>query len=164
VLVKQPAPAPGPQPKPETPEVDPQLKEILRQADDLMRQASMDDRAVRAHLNRSPFPERMQSLLRQRHEAAREEFRCRLQQFLSGRGTLDILLGSSQRLLQAEQELNVGQPVQVEATRNQLQRLETIEKVVKATFDAGRAAQGDYAQVLSLRFQAEVELERMRGK
>lgn len=103
-------------------------------------------------------------LLKELHRAAREEMDARWQEFLAGRGTLDIMLGASLRLLEAERELSDKKADQVTALENHWRRMREMEKVDQAQFQAGRLAEADWAQSRFYRIQAELWLEKAREK
>jgi RNA polymerase sigma factor (sigma-70 family) len=107
---------------------------------------------------------RMQTLLTERHAAARTEVRTRYEQFVAGRGTLDIFVGASGRLLEAERDLYPTRKDQAAAWLRHVQRLTEVEKIVKAHFEAGKASLADHAQITFFVLSAEIGLERAQEK
>jgi hypothetical protein len=120
----------------------------------------LDDEEVKKLLKESGASPRLQTLLAERHAAARTELRTRYEQFLAGRGTLDILVGASGRLLQAERDLDPTRKNTLAAWKRHVRLLQEVEKNVKDVFDAGRCSLADYAQAQYFRLTAEIGLER----
>jgi hypothetical protein len=84
-------------------------------------------------------------------------------QFLAGQGTLDILLGSSLRLLEAERLLSQEKSNQLAALEHHLGCMRESENVSQARFDAARIAIMDLAQPQFYRIQAELWLEQAKS-
>jgi RNA polymerase sigma factor (sigma-70 family) len=112
--------------------------------------------------------EKLRSLLESLFEAANVEAHSRWLQFNAGQGTLDFLFGSSTRLMEAERLVRGAiadsrsgygrKKDRVATLEHHLKRMQEIEKVNQARFDAGRIALGDLAQSRFFRIQAEVWL------
>jgi hypothetical protein len=124
----------------------------------------LDEAKVKRSVEESKASPRMKTLLTERHAAAQTELKCRYEQYLAGRGTLDILIASSGRLLDADRDLSAGRKIHIEAWKKHVERLQEIEKFVKAQFTAGRASLADAAQAECARLTGEIGLERAREK
>jgi hypothetical protein len=165
-----------PQPQKDPPSKDPEPPAAARRADPPPAKANndapepanelpaLDEAAVKKLVEGSKASPRLQTLLTERHAAARTWAQTRWQQYLAGRGTLDILIQSSDKLLEAERDLYTSRKEQAEALKRQVQRLQEVEKVVKAQFEAGRASLADYAQAQFYRLNAEIGVERAQEK
>src|SRR5262249_2269685 len=108
--------------------------------------------------------DKLTTLLKARVEMAETEFANRNQEFLAGRGTLDILFGAGKRLLQAQQELSNKKEDQISALEAYLKLTKDIEEVNQARFDAGRITIADLAESKYYRLEAEIWLERAKAK
>ncbi|HLN27246.1 MAG TPA: hypothetical protein VK395_05840 [Gemmataceae bacterium] len=106
--------------------------------------------------------DKMGELVKGQLEAAKTELDARWQEFLAGRGTLDIMLGSSQRLLQAEFDLSTKRSDRIAALEAHWQRLREVETINQSRYDAGRIPIQDLAQSRSGRCRAEILLERAK--
>jgi RNA polymerase sigma factor (sigma-70 family) len=148
---RKPVPKKEAAPAPEVPEED-------------VKMAILDDAKVKALLDAHPGGDKMKTLLKDCYEAAHTEVRTRYQQYLAGRGTLDILTGAFLRLLEAEKELSDKKPDRIAAREHHLQRVKQIEEIVQAQYQAGRASLADHAQARFWRLQAEIWVEREKGK
>jgi outer membrane protein TolC len=104
------------------------------------------------------------TLLKERVEVAKTEFDSHNQEFLAGRGTLDILFGAGKRLLQAQRELSEKKEDQIAALEAYLKITQSIEEVNQARFNAGRINISDMAEAKYYRLEAEIWLERARAK
>ncbi len=122
--------------------------------------ASASEKRVRALLEGSNADPKMKALLRDRFAAARAASEQRYQQYLAGRGTLDMLLKSFEWLFEAERDLSDRKADHVVALKNYLQNLKLAEEIVTAQYRAGRASLADYEQARYLRLRAEIWLER----
>jgi RNA polymerase sigma factor (sigma-70 family) len=105
----------------------------------------------------------MKALLKEQLEAAQTETDARWKEFLAGRGTLDIAMHASQRLLQAEMELSHSKADFIAALEAHLQRMKDVETVNQARFDAGRIPLQDLAQSRFNRVRAALWLERYKA-
>jgi RNA polymerase sigma factor (sigma-70 family) len=126
--------------------------------------ATFDAKKVQDLLDKSKASDRIKGLLKAKYDAARLEMDSRVKEFYAGRGTLDISLGSSLRLLEAERELSDRKEDQVAALENHFKRMRVVEQVNEARFQAGRIAVQDLAQSTFYRVQAEIWLERAKAK
>src|SRR5437660_11457419 len=73
--------------------------------------------------------DRLKVLLMDRFDAANSEVEARWNRYLAGKETLDIILGASLRLLEAERELSGKKADQIDALENQLKRMRELEKI-----------------------------------
>jgi hypothetical protein len=106
---------------------------------------------------------KMKSLLKERYDAAFTECQGRWQDFLVGRGTLDIMLGCSGRLRDAERELSPRKADQIAALEAHWKRVQKVKGINQARFDAGQIAIQDLAESQYFRLDAEIQLERAKG-
>jgi hypothetical protein len=97
-------------------------------------------------------------LARARLEAARGEVQARLQEFLAGRGTLDILLASLQSLAEAE-HAGFGRKAESAAFRETHWKIaRSIDKLCASGHKAGRVKAADMFQARCARLEAEARL------
>src|SRR5207237_10486747 len=97
-------------------------------------------------------------LARAKLDVARAEAEPRFQEFLAGRGTLDILLGAAQRWLDSELALCERDADRVAALARHWQLVWTIETVNRARYEAVRIPLQDLAQTQYARLEAELNL------
>jgi RNA polymerase sigma factor (sigma-70 family) len=128
-----------------------------RQADDKKEEKKADKPAPAAE-------DKLTALLKERVEAAKTWEKARHEQFLAGRGTLDILFEASKRLLEAERELSDKKADQIAALEAYFKLMKEIEEVNQARYDAGRVGIDDLAQSKYYRLEAEIWLERAKAK
>jgi RNA polymerase sigma factor (sigma-70 family) len=95
-------------------------------------------------------------------EAAKTEVDARTREFVAGRGTLDICMGASKRLLEAERESTKKRADQIAAYEAHWHRMKEIEKINLQRFNQGLIAIQDLAQSTYIRIEAEIWLERAR--
>jgi hypothetical protein len=105
---------------------------------------------------------RLGDLLKEQLEAAQTMTKARWEEFLAGRGTLDILLEASHHLLQAELDMASKQSDRLAILEAHWQLLKDIETVNEAQFRAGRIPIADFAQTRFNRARAELWLERAK--
>ena len=86
------------------------------------------------------------------------------EEFLAGRGTLDILLKTSRLLLQAELDVATTAAQRVAAHAAHLRITKRIEKVTRARHEAGRAKQADTHQARAARLEAEIDWLKAGGR
>jgi RNA polymerase sigma factor (sigma-70 family) len=108
--------------------------------------------------------DRMKELLKARFEAARDENRARSEEFLAGRGSLDSLIGSSLRLLEAERELNPRHEGQLAAFEGHARRMKSTSEIMEAKYEAGQVSSADRKQAAYFHLDAELRLERVKSK
>jgi hypothetical protein len=122
------------------------------------------EKRVRSLLEASSADPKVKALLRDRFDAARRGAEERWQQYLAGRGTLDILIEVSMLLLEAERDLSDRKADHVVALKNCLQNLKYFEEVVTAQYRAGRASGADFEQARLYRLRVQIWLERAAEK
>jgi hypothetical protein len=125
--------------------------------------ADMPEQKAKALLAGLKRGKKMNALLKDQYDAAHTEAKARWRGFLFGRETLDILLGASLRLLQAELDLSAQPADQLAAFGAYWQRARDLEMINKDKYDNGRLALQDYAQSRFTRIQAEIWLERAKA-
>jgi hypothetical protein len=103
------------------------------------------------------------SLSRARSEAARQGVEARLQEFLDGRGTLDLLLESSRELLESEHARATNDADLRAALERHWERCKLIEATNQRRYADGRIALQDYMQARYARLEAEIWLARPRA-
>jgi outer membrane protein TolC len=102
--------------------------------------------------------------LEARLAAANKEVRIRWKEYCAGRGSLDIYLNSSRRVLEAERDLSAKKADQVAAWESHLQRMQQAYVINLARYNAGRIPIQDFAQADYYRRDAEIGLERTRAQ
>jgi hypothetical protein len=102
-------------------------------------------------------------LARERLAAARGAYRERWEEFLAGRGTLDILLDESQRVLTSELAMGAKPAERAAAWERQWTRLRRIEAINEERFKAGRVAVADMMESRCLRLDAEIHWAEARA-
>jgi hypothetical protein len=107
--------------------------------------------------------DRMKVLLMDRFYAALTEAEARWNRYLAGKETLDIILGASLRLLEAERELSGKKADLIAALENHLRRVRELEKINQLKIEAGSVALQDLYQAKFFRAQAEIWLERAKA-
>jgi len=112
----------------------------------------------------APAKDALADLLTRRFEAAKSELEARSQEFLAGRGTLDILIQASLRTLQAELELKRKPAEQVTALEAHRDRMKEIFDVNDTKHKAGRVSIADYKQSEYYHLDAEIKVERAKRK
>jgi RNA polymerase sigma factor (sigma-70 family) len=108
--------------------------------------------------------QKLQKLLRERRDAAKEEADARMQEFLAGRGTLDIALEAHVRLLKAELELSDKKEDRIKAHEAYLERATEMAEINKARFDDGKISIADYKRTEYVRLDAEIGLLREKTR
>jgi hypothetical protein len=106
---------------------------------------------------------KMMSLLKDRFDAAKTEVEARGREYAAGRGTLDIFLGASRRLLAAELDLSAKGSDHVAAWRSHLLRMQGIYEINLRRYNDGRISVQDLAQPNYYRLDAEIGLERAKA-
>jgi hypothetical protein len=103
-------------------------------------------------------------LARARLDATRVQHDTRWQQYLAGRGTLDFLLQSAQRLLEAKQAVSGTAADRQAALQQRWDQARVAEQVVGAQYAAARASPADYAQAQFTRLDAAIALAKAAGR
>lgn len=106
----------------------------------------------------------MKDLLTARQSAALDWFKTRHAEFLAGRGTLSGLLDCTQAVVKADLALSETRENRIAVRAAHLDRLKEILDVNKRRYDAGRVGIGDIKQVEYCTLDAEIELEREKGR
>lgn len=119
---------------------------------------------LKALLDDPTIGARLKSLLKARLDAASTELNSRWKEYCAGRGTLDIVIGSSRRLLEAETDLSIKTADQTVAWESHLQRMKDLYVINLARFNAGRISINDLKEVEFYRLQAEIWLERAKAQ
>jgi hypothetical protein len=101
-------------------------------------------------------------LTRARLAAATEESDARWKEFLAGRGTLDIFLGSLERRLESELALADDAASRLAAHEKHWRQLLQVEAVNQARFDTGRIPIQDHMQSRYARLDAQIRLAQAR--
>jgi RNA polymerase sigma factor (sigma-70 family) len=117
---------------------------------------------MKSLLENRKIGEKMRALLKAQFEAADTEARARWHEFLAGRGTIQFLLGSSQRLLEAERDLGDKKSDHLVALENHVKRMRAVEEMEVARFQAGRISIQELAESRFDHLQSEIQLERAR--
>jgi hypothetical protein len=120
----------------------------LKQAAKVLREAT--------HANR-------RELIRARSESARGEWAARRQEFLAGRGTLDIALHASLRRLYADLARSDGPQERVAAFEANWVFMKEAEEVNRSRSDAGRIPTKEYLETRYYRLEAEQWLAEARA-
>jgi hypothetical protein len=115
-------------------------------------------------LKASTASDKMKTLLKDRYSAAVVALEVRWKEFLFGRGTLDILCSTSERLLRAETEIATNKADRILALQSHLRLAQEMEHINKARFDAGRLPVSDWKQTEFLALDAEIALERVKSQ
>jgi hypothetical protein len=148
------------------------LPERAVEVPELLKLKDFDYKKVEALLEAAHVSDRMKALLKERLTAARDEVSSHFMLYLAGAldpetkrpVPLDVVLSSFLRLLEAERELSDKKSHQIAALDNHRHRVSQVEKLVEARFKAGRVSNGHAAQARFCRLQAEIWLERAKGK
>jgi hypothetical protein len=120
--------------------------------------------AIRLEKAKATDESNLKRLFKARGEAAEAEVTMRRQEYLNGRGTLDILLEANRHWLEAVQDMG-GEPAhRVAALEAYRRRLAEIEKLNQERYDAGRIATQDLAQTRNCRAEADLWLERAKAR
>ena len=108
--------------------------------------------------------EKVKKLQTERRDVLKKLVEARENEFMAGRGTLDVLLGATRDPLQAELELATTPKQRLAAHAARLELAKKIEEVMKNRHDAGRATQADYLQSQAARLDAEIGGRRAGGE
>jgi hypothetical protein len=122
------------------------------------------DDKLKASLDELRVGEKMKSLLKARLAAAKTEVRVRWRELCENKGTFDLLIGSSRRLLEAERDLSTRKADQVIAWESHLQRMEQAYVITLAWFNKGWTQDQDLAQMDYYRLDAAIGLERAKAQ
>ena len=122
------------------------------------------DDKVKAMLDVVNVDAKMKSLLKDRFDAAKTEVTARGKEYSAGRGMLDIYIGSSRRLLEAELDLSSKKADHVAAWETHLHRMQGVYEINFARYNEGRISVQDLAQADYYRRDAEIGLERAKAQ
>jgi hypothetical protein len=143
--------------------VDPEaiLKQKLEMAPDAIMTPDDD---LKKMLEAANVDQKMKTLLWDRVEAAKKVVNGRCKEFFVGRGTLDIYLNSSRRLLEAELELSSSKADHVAAWDTHRQRMQAVYEINLERYNAGRLPFQDLEDSNYYRLDAEIGLERAKAR
>lgn len=155
----QPPPDPA-KPQPKEKAAAPQDKNVVLPKDKVEEDDEIAKllRDARADLAAAP-KKQMKELLQARREAAALQAKARMQEFVAGRGTLDIAFESLRSLLKAELDLSETKEDRIKARERYLEYMEVIRKINRVRFDTGKISIADMAQTDYNRVEAEIDLE-----
>jgi len=130
--------------------------------------AAFDDVVFPNFLKRDPYKQNLkddelQKLLKERFNSALTGAQARYQEYLAGRGTIDVLSDSLKTMLNAQLELTEGKE-QLKVREAFAEAAEDIEKITKARRDAGRVTLADYEQTRVFMLDAKIALVKARRK
>ncbi len=106
--------------------------------------------------------EKLKTLLKDRLEAIRTATQARWQDFLAGRGMLELLFRASAQLRDAELEMSPKRADQIAALEAHWKRMKKSEEINKNRFDSGRIPVQEYEHSRYHRLDAEIQLERAK--
>jgi hypothetical protein len=106
----------------------------------------------------------METLLWDRLEAAKTVVSRRWKELYVGRGTLDIYLNSSRRLLEAELDLSSSKADHVAAWDTHRQRMQAVYEMNQERYNAGRLSLQDLEDSHYYCIDAEIGLERAKAQ
>jgi RNA polymerase sigma factor (sigma-70 family) len=109
-------------------------------------------------------PDRLRPLLEARVKAAEEELAVRMKEFEAGRGTLDICLGASRRLVEAQRDLGLKKQDWIAALEAHVKITKEIYDANEARFKAGRLSPADVKESEYYYLEAQIWLERARAQ
>lgn len=106
----------------------------------------------------------LQKAMKARYNAAASELRDRFREFLAGRGSIDVLYETCQRLTRAGMELTPNRDDQIVHLEKLLQFAIGVEAISEARFDAGRIGNAELQRSRYERLDLEVQLGRLKQK
>jgi hypothetical protein len=121
------------------------------------------EKNVTAMLTVAGVDPKMKSRLKGRFDAAKTEVEARGKEYVAGRGTLDVFIGASRRLLAAELDLSPKTTDHVTAWEAHRQRMQAVYEINLVRYNAGRINVQDLAQSDYYRLDAEIGLERAKA-
>ncbi len=127
-------------------------------------QANPLDRKERAQARFEAAHANVRELEQAKLEAARGEVEARLKEFLAGRGTLDILLGTSQDWLEAQRAVLREPANQLAALERHWMLAKQIDHVNQVRYLAGRIPIQDYLQSRHDRLEAQIQVTHARAQ
>jgi hypothetical protein len=106
----------------------------------------------------------IQTLRKQRFDAAVSEFEARLQAAQKGEVAIDLLIASSNRVLSSQRDLSVRKQDQIAALEAHLFRVRNIEQRARSLYENARLPIQDYSQAKYSRLDAEISLKVAKGR
>ena len=132
-------------------------------------------RPEEAARDKKPTPmtkERFQKLLKERRDMAEEVWKIRYALYKDGSNepgtnaptTLRMLLDASKQLMKAELELSKNKAERLEARKKHLKWAKETTNITEAHYRVGRVSRASFASALYEQLDAEIELEREKGR
>lgn len=97
-------------------------------------------------------------------DVAREEMRLRYQELQAGRGSVEAIASASRRVLDAQNLASDKKEERIAALEAHLKTLREMEDAAKVRYDAGKVSKADQLVFTYLRLEAELLLQREKGK
>jgi RNA polymerase sigma factor (sigma-70 family) len=148
---------------PTQPQIDEAIKKEAERIGELATAVMTPEDKLKAMLDAADVGEKLKPLFKGRLDAAKTEVNARWKEYCAGRGTLDIYLNSSGRLLKAERDLSTKKADQVAAWETHRQRMQDAYVINQARYNEGRISIIDFAQADYYRLDAEIGLERAKA-
>jgi RNA polymerase sigma factor (sigma-70 family) len=120
-------------------------------------------REARAELAKIP-QKQLKEVLQARREAAEEMVNARIQEFLAGRISLDLVVEAQRLLLKAELEVSEKKEDRMRALERYLEFKVLLHQVNKARYEARKIGPADYAESNYSLQEAEIELLREKAR
>lgn len=105
----------------------------------------------------------LKTLLKEKLDVAKDEWRDRRKEFEAGRGTLSFLHGAALRLRETHLEMSTSKEDRLAVLEAHLERLKEVHSVQKARFDGGRIPTQDLSLSKYYLLEAEIILARARN-
>jgi RNA polymerase sigma factor (sigma-70 family) len=109
-------------------------------------------------------PDPLRPLLEAKVKAAEVELDARMKEFAAGRGTLDICLGASRRVVEAQREMGLKKEDWIAVLEAHTKLTKEIHETNVGRFNAGRIAVQDVKESEYYYLEAQIWLERAKGK
>jgi hypothetical protein len=107
--------------------------------------------------------DRLQALLREQVEVARDEVQTRTRDYLDGRGNTQLLYEAYRRLLQAQLQCSDKKADQVAALEAYVKWARDIEDYIRGRVEAARYARTELDVATYYRLEAEIRLQRAQA-
>lgn len=107
---------------------------------------------------------RLAELRKAKREAVAEEWEARWQEFIAGRGTIEIALDCARRLLNSERELAATKPDQIAVLERHVKKMKEMDEIAVARVEAGRIHTMEGKQIEYHRLEAEIWLEEAKSE
>jgi RNA polymerase sigma factor (sigma-70 family) len=111
-----------------------------------------------------PLTARGRDIVKEMIQTAKTEQELRKQEFLTGRGSVDELYASSRRVAEAYGQDPTARKDFLTALEDHVKRMKEAEDIAKVRFDTGKITGQDLAAIKYHRLEAELWLEREKGK